>query len=86
MSDTKRHAKQYGFDIDGQRCDGDAVNQGLCHAHSEQLRRKPGQDMRALPAAHLAPSHQPCTTPGPDQISKGLRRLRTPPTIFAALT
>jgi hypothetical protein len=42
--------------------------------------------MRALPAAHLAPSHQPCTTPGPDQISKGLRRLRTPPTIFAALT
>ena len=51
MSDTKRHAKQCGFDIDGQRCDRDAVNQGLCHAHSEQLRRNPGQDMRALHAA-----------------------------------
>ena len=51
MSDTKRHAKQCGFDIDGQRCDRDAVNQGLCHAHSEQLRRNPDRGLRALNAA-----------------------------------
>ena len=29
MSGTKRHAKQCGFDVYGQRCDRDAVDQGL---------------------------------------------------------
>ena len=63
MSGTKRHAKQCGFDVDGQRCDRDAVNQGLCHAHSEQLRRNPHQGMRALHAAQV----RTCEFPGCDR-------------------